>query len=568
MTFATQHTAAEVALTMAAKRLTSADAAAMLELQLMFRAFDTDDSGEIDRSELQGMMKQLLGNSGNLEELDEMMTEADRDGDGGIGIQEFCVMMGAAPNILSAVTARKEKRRAQKATPLRIANDGTVDNWRKPRKEGYYVQRALENGINRCDRREQMRRRDMSRRAKLNFASSDLIQRCNGGILGVHSGSGTSTGHTSPKYMSRLHQELTDELVTKPRCVSRGASRKGCRTVPPAKRHLLPPADCPLPHLQRPHTSLSASARGFSSPALPSSPWQTHKHVRATVSYQGPSTYIANRVTKSLHSSIALPKRPLSCNGPPDLRPRPRVCQPVRNMPSQPDGPPRGQAAKGHPLSVRLCNKCKGWFESLDHLTRHLMTCSGVPAHRKQRVAARDRKISCAIKVEERAANKIQATFRMMLSADRVRVMEMDRKDAVKKLQRWWKKGILKNQLRMTVAKAASMFRAASTRPSVSAFLHNTDDKTKDQGVLWSLLYHCIKMRAEWKLWELPILRGPQQWNKQYRTAVQRYQAYESKFPGGRRFSTVPQEVMTSKQTDYAIMDVSFDEETPDDLII
>jgi len=540
----------------------------------MFRAFDTDNSGEIDRSELQGMMKQLLGDSGNLEELDEMMTEADRDGDGGIGIQEFCVMMGAAPNILSAVTARKERRRAQKATPLRIANDGTVDNWRRPRKEGYYVQRALENGISRCDRREQMRRRDMSRRAKLNFASSGLIQRCNGGILGGPTGAGTSTSHTTPKYMYRLHQELTDELVTNPRCVSRGASTKGLRTAPPPKKHILPPADCPLPHLKRPHTSLSVSARGFSSPPLPSSPWQTHKHVSATTRYRGPSTYSANRVTKSLHSSLASPKRPLSSNGPPDLRSRPRVCQPVRNMPSQPDGHPRGEPAKGHPLSVRLCNKCKGWFESIHHLTRHQMLCSGVPAHRKQRVAARDAVISCAIKVEEHAANKIQATFRMMLSADRVRVMELDRKEAVEKLQRWWRRGILKNQLRMTVTKAASMFRAASTRPSISAFLQNSpDDKTNDQGVLWSLLYHCIKMRAEWKLWELPILRGPQQWNKQYRTAVQRYQAYESKFPGGRRFSVSPsledsQELMTSKQTDYAIMDISFDEETAGDLML
>jgi hypothetical protein len=58
---------------MAAKRLTSSDAAAMLELQLMVRAFDTDNSREIDKGELQGMMKQLLGDSGNLQELDEMV---------------------------------------------------------------------------------------------------------------------------------------------------------------------------------------------------------------------------------------------------------------------------------------------------------------------------------------------------------------------------------------------------------------------------------------------------------------------------------------------------------------
>lgn len=47
--------------------------------------------------------------------------------------------------------------------------------------------------------------------------------------------------------------------------------------------------------------------------------------------------------------------------------------------------------------------------------------CGGIPAKRKQRVAQRDSKIETAIATEERAAVKIQSTFRMMRSSDVVR---------------------------------------------------------------------------------------------------------------------------------------------------
>ena len=48
---------------------------------------------------------------------------------------------------------------------------------------------------------------------------------------------------------------------------------------------LLPPADAPLPHLQRPHTSIGVAAGGFCSPPPPYTPMQTEKHVRATAQY-------------------------------------------------------------------------------------------------------------------------------------------------------------------------------------------------------------------------------------------------------------------------------------------
>ena len=62
------------------------------ELKDAFAVFDTDGSGLISRSELKG----LLNNLGQLvsdEELDAMMGEVDKDGNGEIDFEEFKAMM-------------------------------------------------------------------------------------------------------------------------------------------------------------------------------------------------------------------------------------------------------------------------------------------------------------------------------------------------------------------------------------------------------------------------------------------------------------------------------------------
>ena len=56
------------------RTLNVSETSAMLELQLMFKAFDTDKSGTIDKSELQEMMRQLLGSGEDLDELDDMVS--------------------------------------------------------------------------------------------------------------------------------------------------------------------------------------------------------------------------------------------------------------------------------------------------------------------------------------------------------------------------------------------------------------------------------------------------------------------------------------------------------------
>jgi len=181
-------------------------------------------------------------------------------------------------------------------------------------------------------------------------------------------------------------------------------------------------------------------------------------------------------------------------------------------------------------------------------------------------VAQRDSKIEIAIATEECAAVKIQSTFRMMRSSDVVRDMQMDRKKACSKIQKTWRRRKFKQELRLSVDKASSLYKAASVRPFIGVLLDGWADDYRDMGLLWSTLIHSVQKRDHWKLFEMPIARTPQQWNKQYCAAVERYQQYEAKFPGGRRFSvapqdSAPQELKTSKQTDYAIMDISFNDD-------
>jgi len=114
----------------------------------------------------------------------------------------------------------------------------------------------------------------------------------------------------------------------------------------------------------------------------------------------------------------------------------------------------------------------------------------------------------------------------------------------------------------LSVDKASSLYKAASVRPLIGVLLDGWAEDYRDMGLLWSTLCHSVQKREHWKLFEMPIARTPEQWNKQYCAAVERYQEYETKFPGGRRFSVAPApQLRTSKQTDYAIMDISFDDD-------
>ncbi|XP_071165749.1 calmodulin-like isoform X2 [Mytilus edulis] len=79
-------------LEMMAKRLQDVDEEA--ELREAFKVFDKDGSGSISKAELKLVMENL-GEKLTGEEIDEMMAEADKDGNGEIDYEEFVDMMMA-----------------------------------------------------------------------------------------------------------------------------------------------------------------------------------------------------------------------------------------------------------------------------------------------------------------------------------------------------------------------------------------------------------------------------------------------------------------------------------------
>jgi len=62
------------------------------DIRLAFKAFDLDGNGEIDRNELKKVMEKL-GEPLTDKEIDEMIAEADQNGDGLINYEEFSAMM-------------------------------------------------------------------------------------------------------------------------------------------------------------------------------------------------------------------------------------------------------------------------------------------------------------------------------------------------------------------------------------------------------------------------------------------------------------------------------------------
>nr|XP_034323704.1 neo-calmodulin-like isoform X4 [Crassostrea gigas] len=67
--------------------------AAVGEVNDMFKTFDVDKNGFIDWNELKMGMQSLVGHELEDEDIDEMMEEADLDGDGRINYAEFERMM-------------------------------------------------------------------------------------------------------------------------------------------------------------------------------------------------------------------------------------------------------------------------------------------------------------------------------------------------------------------------------------------------------------------------------------------------------------------------------------------
>lgn len=66
------------------------------EILAAFQVFDADGSGSISASELRHVMANL-GEKLSDEELEEMIREADTDGDGEISIEEFAMMINPCP---------------------------------------------------------------------------------------------------------------------------------------------------------------------------------------------------------------------------------------------------------------------------------------------------------------------------------------------------------------------------------------------------------------------------------------------------------------------------------------
>uniref|UniRef100_F6PQ89 EF-hand domain-containing protein n=2 Tax=Ciona intestinalis TaxID=7719 RepID=F6PQ89_CIOIN len=63
-----------------------------IELEMAFKVFDRDNNGFISRDELRNVLRTMTENPTE-EELDEMMREADTDGDGQIDYREFVAML-------------------------------------------------------------------------------------------------------------------------------------------------------------------------------------------------------------------------------------------------------------------------------------------------------------------------------------------------------------------------------------------------------------------------------------------------------------------------------------------
>jgi calmodulin len=70
------------------------DCDAVAEMKQAFKTIDSDQDGVISRSELKHVFTMLMGHEPRQEEVDELMREADVDGDGKISQLDFINILG------------------------------------------------------------------------------------------------------------------------------------------------------------------------------------------------------------------------------------------------------------------------------------------------------------------------------------------------------------------------------------------------------------------------------------------------------------------------------------------
>ena len=81
-------------LNMFAKKMKNGDVESEEEIREAFRVFDKDGNGFITTAELRQVMN-TLGDKLTVAEVEEMICEADIDGDGQVNYEEFVIMMTA-----------------------------------------------------------------------------------------------------------------------------------------------------------------------------------------------------------------------------------------------------------------------------------------------------------------------------------------------------------------------------------------------------------------------------------------------------------------------------------------
>mmetsp|Transcript_39690 Transcript_39690/g.45188 ORF Transcript_39690/g.45188 Transcript_39690/m.45188 type:complete len:153 (-) Transcript_39690:467-925(-) len=70
----------------------------MVDLTEVFKIFDVSDDDFIDAPELKYVLNELLGESCTEEQIEEMIREADKDGDGRVGYSDFIQMVSEGFN--------------------------------------------------------------------------------------------------------------------------------------------------------------------------------------------------------------------------------------------------------------------------------------------------------------------------------------------------------------------------------------------------------------------------------------------------------------------------------------
>lgn len=95
------------------------------ELKEVFRVFGKDETGCITAEELKFVLTHLPGKV-TYKEIDEMIKTVDENGDGKINYQEFRVMIGAKPNLTSAMAQKKKAAATAAAAAAKSSSAGNT----------------------------------------------------------------------------------------------------------------------------------------------------------------------------------------------------------------------------------------------------------------------------------------------------------------------------------------------------------------------------------------------------------------------------------------------------------